>query len=439
MMTGRKRGHYMKNNKPTVVIMAGGFGTRIASINSEVPKPMIKINGYPILYHQIENLKQYDLDDIIMVVGYKADKIIDYFKDGKCFGVNIRYVIEKEPLGTAGSFYYLKNMIKSDYFILLNGDIIFNIDFDRFIAYFNNSNSLACICTHPNSHPFDSSLIVTDANNNVTSWLGKKKRPLFYQNQVNAGIHILRSKLLDIVKEPVKTNLDNDILKPLVENGELLAYKTPEYIKDMGTPERYYQVSDDLAKGLDVQKSLATKQKAAFLDRDGTINKYVGFLRNIDDFELRSNVSQAIKLLNEKGYLVIIITNQPVIARGEVTEKELLNIHNKMETLLGQDGAYVDAIYYCPHHPDSGYEGEIKALKIKCNCRKPNTWLVEKAVKDFNIDLNKSFVIGDTDIDEKLAKNLGIPFCLTNDNYDLLECVESEFKNEKSRSLRRIN
>lgn len=429
----------MKNNKTTVVIMAGGFGTRIASINSDVPKPMIEINGYPILYHQIENLKRYDLTDIILVVGYKADKIINYFKNGKEFGVDIRYVKEEFPLGTAGSFYFLKDMITSDYFILLNGDIMFNIDFNRFIAYFNNSNSLACICTHPNSHPFDSSLIVTDANNNVTSWLGKKDRPEFYQNQVNAGIHILSSKLLDIVKSSVKTNLDNDILKPLVEKGKLLAYKTPEYIKDMGTPERYYQVSDDLAKGLDVQKSLAVKQKAAFLDRDGTINKYVGFLRNIDDFELRPNVSQAIKLLNEKGYLVIIITNQPVIARGEVTEEELHRIHNKMETLLGLDGAYVDAIYYCPHHPDSGYEGEIKALKIKCNCRKPNTGLVERAIKDFNVDLSKSFVIGDTDIDEKLANNLGIPFYLTNDNCDLLECVESVFKNEKSRSLRRIN
>lgn len=439
MMMERKRGLYMKNNKPTVVIMAGGFGTRIASINNEVPKPMIEINGYPILYHQIENLKHYGLTDIILVVGYKADKIINYFQDGKNFSVNIRYVKEQEPLGTAGSFYYLKNMINSDYFILLNGDIMFNIDFNRFIAYFNNSNSLACICTHPNSHPFDSSLIVTDANNKVTSWLGKKERPKFYQNQVNAGIHILSRKLLEKVESPVKTNLDNDILKPLVEKGELLAYKTPEYIKDMGTPERYYQVSDDLAKGLDIQKSLAVKQKAAFLDRDGTINKHVGFLQNIADFELRPNVTKAIKKLNEAGYLVIVVTNQSVIARGTVTEEELKQIHNKMETLLGLEGAYVDAIYYCPHHPDSGYEGEIKALKIKCNCRKPNTGLVDRAVKDFNIDLSKSFVIGDTDIDEKLANNLGIPFYLTNDNCDLLECVESEFKNEKSRSLRRIN
>lgn len=429
----------MKNNKPTVVIMAGGFGTRISSINSDVPKPMIEINGFPILYHQIENLKQYGLDDIIMVVGYKADKITDYFKDGKRFDVNIRYVIEEKPLGTAGSFYYLKNMIKSDYFILLNGDIVFNIDFERFIKYFENSHSLACICTHPNSHPFDSSLIVTDSDNCVINWLGKNERPLFYQNQVNAGIHILSSKLLDFVSSPIKISLDNDILKPLVKEKKLIAYKTPEYIKDMGTPERYYQVSRDLMDGINVKKSLAVKQKVAFLDRDGTINKYVGFLRNVDDFELRPNVSEAIKILNEKGYLVIVITNQPVIARGEITEQELKIIHNKMETLLGQDGAYVDAIYYCPHHPDSGYTGEIKALKIKCNCRKPNTGLVERAVKDFNIDLSKSFIIGDTDLDEKLASNLGIPFYLTNDNCDLLDCVESELKNEKSRSLRRIN
>ena len=128
----------MINEKlPQVVIMAGGLGTRISTLNNEVPKPMIPINGFPILYYQIENLKKYDLRNIILVVGYKAEKISEYFGDGSKFGVKIKYVIENNPLGTAGSFYYLKKLIKTKSFILLNGDIIFNIDFNRFIEYFN--------------------------------------------------------------------------------------------------------------------------------------------------------------------------------------------------------------------------------------------------------------------------------------------------------------
>lgn len=439
MMTDRKRGLYMISNNVDVVIMAGGLGTRISSINNKVPKPMIEINGYPILYYQIENLKKNNLTDIILVVGYMYDKIIDYFKDGREFGVNIKYVIEKEPLGTAGAFYYLKDMIKSDYFILLNGDILFNINFERLLDYYESSNCLACICTHPNSHPFDSSLIVTDDNGVVTNWLGKKERPMYYQNRVNAGVHVLSRELLYRVKEPVKTNLDNDILKPLVSSNMLVAYNTPEYIKDMGTPERFYQVSEELSNGCYESKCFSNMQKVAFLDRDGTINKYVGFLKNIDDFELRPNVSEAIKLLNDSGYLVIVITNQPVIARGEISVSQLKEIHNKMETLLGFDGAYIDAIYYCPHHPDSGYSGEVRELKVKCDCRKPGTGLVKKAIRDFNIDLSNSFLIGDTNVDEELAKRLGINFYLTDDKHDLLDCVERELNNGKTKVVRRTN
>ncbi|MDY4545210.1 MAG: HAD-IIIA family hydrolase [Bacilli bacterium] len=427
----------MINEKlPQVVIMAGGLGTRISTLNNEVPKPMIPINGFPILYYQIENLKKYDLRNIILVVGYKAEKISEYFGDGSKFGVKIKYVIENNPLGTAGSFYYLKKLIKTKSFILLNGDIIFNIDFNRFIEYFNNHNVKACICTHPNSHPFDSSLIETNKDGIVTNWYGKDERPEYYQNQVNAGIHILSTELLYSILKPEKHNLDNEILKPLVKTSNLLAYDTPEYIKDMGTPERYYQVVADINSGVMQNKNLSLKQRAAFIDRDGTINKYVGFLKNINDFELLPNVSNAIKLLNKLGYLVIVVTNQPVIARGDVTESELKTIHNKMETLLGNDGAYVDAIYYCPHHPDSGYPGEIKELKIKCHCRKPDTGLIEQAQRDFNIDINNSFIIGDSSNDMQLANNLNIPFYKVDYENDLLQCVERRIEDEKSRIIR---
>lgn len=175
----------------------------------------------------------------------------------------------------------------------------------------------------------------------------------------------------------------------------------------MGTPDRYYSVCKDCKEGRISEKNLKHKQKAIFFDRDGTINKYVGFLRNIDEFELIDGVAAAIRKINESGYLAVVVTNQPVIARGEVSFEELEEIHNKMETLLGKEGAYLDAIYYCPHHPHKGYEGERPELKIECDCRKPKPGMLFKAAEDFNIDLSQSWMIGDGENDVKAGINAG--------------------------------
>ena len=424
-----KRGLFMIKDI-SVVILAGGKGTRISSINKDVPKSMIKLNNKPVLEFQIEFFKNNNLTNIILVVGHLKDIIINHFKDGKEFGVNITYVEEQMPLGTAGCFYYLKNIIKNDNFLLVNGDIIFDINIQKLIEFHNEKEALATICTHPNSHPFDSGLIFAK-DGLVYKWLSKEDERKYYKNRVNAGIHILKKEVLDMVNTLGKYDLDRDILKKLIPLKKLYAYDTPEYIKDMGTPERYYQVIEDIKNNKPYLRNLKNKQKAIFLDRDGTINKYVGFLTNIDDFSLNNNVIDAIKLINNSDYLAIVITNQPVVARGEVTFEELEEIHHKMETLLGMGGAYLDDIYYCPHHPDSGFPEEIKELKIKCRCRKPGTLLVEQAVEKYNIDLSLSCVIGDDEKDKLLASNLNIPYYEVNSEYDLLDRVK-EILNEKN-------
>ena len=167
-------------------------------------------------------------------------------------------------------------------------------------------------------------------------------------------------------------------------------------------------MSRDFAEGRVQAKNLKNKQKAIFLDRDGTINKYVGFLRNIDDFELLPGAAEAVKKINNAGYLAIVATNQPVIARGEVTVPELDRIHEKMETLLGKEGAYLDGLYYCPHHPHKGYAGEIPELKIECECRKPKPGMLYQAAADFNIDLAASWMIGDGENDIRAGQAAGV-------------------------------
>lgn len=390
-----------------VVIMAGGRGTRISSVASDIPKPMIKIDGVPVLEHEIRCLKEQGFKDIIITVSHLGNIIMDYFGNGEAFDVNIDYYIEEEPLGNAGALYKIKDRLTED-FLLLNADAIFDVDFNRFVDFHKRKGGLVTLFTHPNNHPYDSGLIIANEDGSVEQWLAKEdERNGFYRNRVNAGLHVLSPKVLEIEIETEKVDLDRQILKPLSGTGKMFVYDSPEYVKDMGTPDRFEAVCRDFRDGKVQAKNLSNRQKAVFLDRDGTINKYVGFLKDVDEFELLPNVCEAIKKINQSGYLAIIITNQPVIARGEVTWDELQNIHNKMETLLGNDGAYVDAIYYCPHHPHKGYEGEIPELKFDCECRKPKPGMLLKAADDFNIDLSSSWMVGDSENDILAGVNAG--------------------------------
>lgn len=388
--------------------MAGGKGTRISSVASDIPKPMIKIEGKPVLEWEIECLKSQNFTDLIITVSHLANHIINYFGDGSKFGVNIEYFIEEVPLGNAGALIKLRDKLKDD-FLLLNADTVFNIDFMRFVSYHKAKKGFATLFTHPNSHPYDSALLITDNKNSVQQWLTKEElRPQWYQNRVNAGLHVINPVVLDMIENKSgKIDLDRQILKPLCGSGKMFCYDSPEYVKDMGTPERYQAVCTDFRAGIVQAKNLKNKQKAVFLDRDGTINKYVGFLKNINDFELLPGAADAIKKINASGCLAVVVTNQPVIARGEITFEQLKEIHNKMETLLGIEGAYLDAIYFCPHHPNKGYDGEIPELKIDCECRKPKAGMLFKAAEDFNIDLNQSWIIGDSENDIKAGKSAG--------------------------------
>ncbi len=176
----------------------------------------------------------------------------------------------------------------------------------------------------------------------------------------------------------------------------------------MGTPDRFLATEADLRSGLVAAKNLGRRQKAIFLDRDGTLNLHRGFIRTPEELELIPGVAQAVKRINDAGYLAIVITNQPVIARGECSFGTLRRIHDKLETLLGNEGAYIDALYYCPHHPDRGFAGERPEYKGECDCRKPRPGMLLQAMRDYNIDPAASWMIGDSERDCLAAEAAGV-------------------------------
>lgn len=426
-----------------VVIMAGGKGTRIASVKSDVPKPMIPICKKPILEWQVENLRNCGLTDITLVIGYLGHVIKDYFGDGSKFGVRISYFEETEPLGTAGALFKMPDL--TDNFLLLCGDVILDVDFNRFIEFHKKNHAWASLMAHPNGHPYDSSLLVTEIlppqimggnpidTHRVVKWINKEDSRAFYKNRVNAGIEIISPELLRVAMKdfvlrhpetPDKIDLDRDVLKPCISSGRIFAYDTPEYIKDMGTPDRYFEVEKDIQTGKVKARNLSRKQKAVFLDRDGTINKYVGFLTSADQFELLPGAAEAVKLINKSGYLAIVVTNQPVIARGDCTWEELQKIHDKMETELGKGGAFLDGIFVCPHHKDKGFEGERPEYKFDCDCRKPKPGLLFQAAKAYNINLSQSIMIGDNDNDVIAGNEAGCLLSIKTVNGLLNDIVE---------------
>lgn len=390
------------------VIMAGGKGTRLQSVSRDIPKSMMLICKKPILEYQIESLKKSGIYDITIVVGYLGKLIKDYFNDGSKWNVHITYITETTPLGTAGALYYLKGTITDD-FVLLFGDLILDVDWTRFMRFHKEKNSYITLFGHPNSHPYDSDVIVVDKENRVLCIDSKNnERDYYYHNFVNAGIYCVRPSVLDLIKQPKKIDFEKNLVATEIQNDLVYAYRSTEYVKDMGTPERLNLVSKDVKNGIVNIRNLKNKQKAVFLDRDGTINVLRGFINNPENFEFLPGVAEAIRMINESEYLCILATNQPVIARGECSFDTLDKIHAKMETELGKNGCYLDDIYFCPHHPNKGFKGEIPELKIHCNCRKPEIGMITQAASKYNIDLNKSYYIGDSTVDVQTGINAGM-------------------------------
>ena len=396
------------------VIMAGGKGTRLAEITKDIPKPMVPIAGKPLLEYQIENLKENGVTRIILIVGHLGDVIREHFGNGERFGLHISYYMEQTPLGTAGALAKIKDRLDQTFFLVF-GDLFININFDRFLKFHLLKQAEITLFAHPNSHPYDSDIVIADETGRVTGWSYKKDvRTSDYKNLVNAGMYVVNKTVVDWIdavqkeKNEDKVDLEKQVIIPAIPSTAVFAYHSTEYVKDIGTPDRLKKVTADYLHGVCELRNLKHKQKCIFLDRDGTINKYVGFLRRVQQVELEPTAAEAIRQINESEYLAIVITNQPVIARGECSSEELDRIHNRLYTLLGKEGAYLDGLYYCPHHPDKGFEGEIKELKIECDCRKPKIGLLKKAETDLNADISHSWFVGDTSMDVQTGLNAGM-------------------------------
>ena len=394
------------------VIIAGGKGTRLKKYLNNIPKPMVEIDGLPLIHRQINQIIKYGYTKVSVLVSYKSEIIKDYLSRHIAKDISVEFYEDKEPLGTAGSLLKIVDRL-SEQILVLYGDTLFDIDIKKFeIFHSNNKTSVGSIFLHPNAHPYDSDLVSLNEKNIIDKFYNyPHKKNIWLPNLVNAAMYILnKEKLLQFKDFKTPCDFAKDFFPFLLEKNLLLSgYVSPEYIKDVGTPDRIEKAIEDIKNQIPIKSNLINKQKAIFLDRDGVINHLRhDHVKNDSELKIFDYTALAIRLFNINNFKVILVTNQPVISRGECTLKELKNIHNKLETIIGEEKAFIDKIYFCPHHPDSGYPGEIKSLKIKCLCRKPNTKLIEDAIRDFNIDIKQSWYIGDSTTDLLTATKMKI-------------------------------
>ena len=406
------------------VLQAGGKGTRMRELTGDrLPKPMLKLGGRTMLEWQVLNLRRYGLTEFVIIVGHLGEQIETYFGDGSLLSVHIRYIAEPEPLGSGGALAYLRNSLAGfKHVLVVLGDVMFDINLPRFVSFHEAAGAAVTLLVHPNAHPQDSDLVVLeepepDPDQPVLGALGGRVlhfddkanvRDYYFENCVNAGLYLLEPGVVQSLGEARPMDLERDILLPYLDEGRLFGYRTTEYVKDAGTPARFRAAEADLAAGKWASRNLELPQKAVFLDRDGTLNTYRGLITSPDEIYLLPGAAEAVRLLNASQYLVIIVTNQPVVARGMCGIRDVLRMHRKLSVMLGEAGAYWDDIIFCPHHPQKGFPEENAFYKRECGCRKPKAGMVDVMAKRWHIDLSKSWLIGDTFRDVECARNAGM-------------------------------
>ena len=400
----------------SLAIVSGGKGTRLQAEFEDTPKSLVPVAGKPVLQYQLEVAARSHIRKAYVLTGHLSAQVEAYVRRHRPVGaLEVECVREPEPLGTAGVFHLLESHLRdsTNRLIVMYGDLICNMDLRRLIQFHDAHDGIASLTAHPNDHPFDSDLFDVRSDGRVTH-VHKKPHPegAWLGNLVNAAVYVIDRKVLDYVPR-VKSDWMHDVFTDhFLRRQKVYAYRTSEFIKDMGTAARLEETEKSVRSGRYDAWTYEHKRPCIFIDRDGTINRHVELCHTLDEFELLEGAAQAIAMINRSEYLAIVITNQPVVARGLCNLDELRQIHLKMETLLGREGAYVDGLYFCPHHPHSGYAEEVPEYKVRCQCRKPGTQMFLRAQKDFNIDLARSVVVGDSTTDVQAGTNAGLTTAL---------------------------
>lgn len=368
------------------IILAGGFGTRLAHIVSDVPKPMAPVCGRPFLRFILDDLQKKGIERVVLAVGYKQDVIRDYF--GASYrGMEILYSAENEPLLTGGAIKQAMGLCREEQVLVVNGDTYFDVELPT-LERAAKDHPGSIVLAAKRMYDFDRYGTLRLSGDRVTEFC--EKAPC-RDGLINGGVYVLPAEIFNEIGLS-KFSFETQVLEPLAQTGRVFAVENSGYFIDIGVPEDYAAAQETL-------KDLARPNKAAFFDRDGTINVDVHYLHRPEDLRFIDGMPQFIKKWNDWGYKVIVVTNQAGIARGYYTEEDMRALHRYMNERLAEYGAHIDAFYFCPHHPD--FTGP-------CHCRKPEPGMIEAAIREFDLDPAQCILFGDQPWDVEAANACGI-------------------------------
>jgi histidinol-phosphate phosphatase family protein len=377
-----------------VVILNGGKGTRLGL--SDRPKPMVPVGHRPLLERLVQVGKASGFLDYVFLNGYLAEVIENHFGTGARHGVRIQHVREAVPLGTAGAIREARSLL-TEPFLVLYGDILIDVDLAHFAEFHRSRKGIGTLFVHPNDHPQDSDLVEADEQNRIRRFLPKPHTAgAVLPNLVSAALYVLEPAAIDYVPPQGASDWGHDVFPAIVAaGGALHAYRSIEYAKDIGTPDRLAHGEADLASGHVERLSRRRAKPAVFLDRDGVLNTEINGVHRPEDLVLLEGAGTALRRINRSGIPAICVTNQPDVAKGLVSPAGLRQVFAALDTALARNGAYLDDLYHCPHHPERGWPGEVAALKIVCDCRKPRPGMLLAAAQNHKLDLARSWMIGD--------------------------------------------
>jgi mannose-1-phosphate guanylyltransferase / phosphomannomutase len=397
-----------------IIIIAGGKATRLKNELGNLPKCLVKIGNKTVLDYQIENILRFSTKKIHFCLGYQHEKILD-FLNNNYKNLDYSFSIEPKPLGTYGALVDSLDYLEDNLFILF-ADILTNFNIDAGFHKFKKSKSDIMLITRFTDHPEDSDLITSDANKRVLS-IEKPEKGMIESPIGNSGlIYMKKNKIDKIPQQDIELDIMKDFVKNNIGSLNIISSLSIDYIKDIGTLERLEEQRNKI-------KSFSFKnEKVCFIDRDETIINDQGNQNLINEIEFKPFLLELFKFLQKNSYKIILITNQPGVAKGFFSIQELEQFHNHLQLKLIQEGVKpLNAIYYCPHHPQKGFPDENKKYKIKCNCRKPKQGLVKSAIKEFQLENSQYIFIGDTKADYEISRGISSKVFIVNSKHTELD------------------
>jgi histidinol-phosphate phosphatase family protein len=382
------------------IILAGGQGTRLRPFTNDMPKPMIRFHGKPFLQYLIEMLKDEGVEEIILLVGYLSEKIIEYFGSGEEFGVKIIYSISPIEYETGARIREVKHLV-ADEFLLMYCDNYWPLKINKIYENYVNLKKEAQITVYRNEDLYTKNNCKANINGVLEIYDKTKSNPEL--NCVDIGFFILKKEVINLLPEG-NVSFENEVITRLVKEKNISAFITEHRYYSVGSIER-----------LKLTEEFLRRTPVIILDRDGVLNKKAEkgeYITSVKEWKWIEKSLEAIGILYKMGYQIIIVTNQAGIGRGKMTEKDLEEIHNKMIADVENIGAKILDIFYCPHTWDEG-----------CRCRKPQPGMLLNSQKKYNIDLSRTYFVGDDERDEIAGKLAGMKTHLVNDSNNLFEFV----------------